>query len=183
LVRDGEALHSASGLPSVVGEMRYFMPRRLKWLFPERRLEPGAEPGGTVAYVLGACFLVDRDLFEQLGGLNESMFMFFEEADFSRRVHLAGRSEALCTAAVAEHALGATRVGDAVGLRDEYLRSAVLYFEKWHGRPSAVAFRLCASVVLSVIAIAPSRRRESRVLRRALWTRSERKARALAASQ
>lgn len=175
LVGDGAALHSASALPSVTGELRYLMPRSLRGLFRDRRVPPGHESAGEVDYVLGACFLVDREVFEAVGGLNDEYFMFFEEADLAQRVRRLGRAEALCIDACAYHALGATRADDVVGLRDEYLRSAGLYFARWRGRGAATAFRVGASAVLTVLGVIPSRRERNRILRRALWTPSTRR--------
>jgi N-acetylglucosaminyl-diphospho-decaprenol L-rhamnosyltransferase len=41
--------------------------------------------GRNVDQVIGAFFFVRRSVFEQLGGLDERFFMYFEEVDFSYR--------------------------------------------------------------------------------------------------
>jgi GT2 family glycosyltransferase len=38
-----------------------------------------------VPWVTGGCLLVRRDCFEQLGGLDENFFLYYEDADFCRR--------------------------------------------------------------------------------------------------
>lgn len=43
-----------------------------------------------IEYASGACMLVRADVFQQLGGLDESFFLYFEDTDFSRRVRKAG---------------------------------------------------------------------------------------------
>lgn len=39
----------------------------------------------AVPWVTGGCLLVRRDCFEQLGGLDEKFFLYYEDADFCRR--------------------------------------------------------------------------------------------------
>ncbi|OWK43750.1 glycosyltransferase family 2 protein [Fimbriiglobus ruber] len=46
----------------------------------------------AVPWVTGGCLLVRRDCFEQLGGLDETFFLYYEDVDFCRRVRAAGWS-------------------------------------------------------------------------------------------
>ncbi len=45
-----------------------------------------------VAWVTGGCLLVRRDCFTDLGGLDESFFLYYEDVDFCRRAAEAGWS-------------------------------------------------------------------------------------------
>jgi hypothetical protein len=45
-----------------------------------------------VDWVTGGCLLVRRDCFRQLGGLDESFFLYYEDVDFCRRAAAAGWS-------------------------------------------------------------------------------------------
>ncbi len=46
----------------------------------------------NVPWVTGGCLLARRDCFEQLGGMDPSFFLYYEDVDFCRRARLAGWS-------------------------------------------------------------------------------------------
>ena len=56
-----------------------------------------------VAAVSGAAFAIRRDLFETLGGFDETMFLYMEDIDLSLRAKLAGWSTAYAPDAVVFH--------------------------------------------------------------------------------
>ncbi|NQV12794.1 MAG: glycosyltransferase family 2 protein [Parcubacteria group bacterium] len=64
--------------PNLKAIRDYYM---LDWLHDEIR---------KVNQVMGACFLVRRQVFDQIGLLDEKYFIWFEEVDFCRRAHAAG---------------------------------------------------------------------------------------------
>jgi len=45
---------------------------------------------GVIEYASGACLLVKREVFEQVGLLDERFFLYFEDTEFSRRVRKLG---------------------------------------------------------------------------------------------
>ena len=61
-----------------------------------------------VDQVIGAFFLVRRELFVALAGFDERFFVYFEEVDFSRRARMAGWASVYLVAAQAFHAGGGT---------------------------------------------------------------------------
>ncbi|HEY5815321.1 MAG TPA: glycosyltransferase family 2 protein [Solirubrobacterales bacterium] len=65
--------------------------------------QPEAADGGEVFGVCGAACLLRRELFEQLGGYDESYFAFYEDVDLNVRARIAGRRFAYVPAAVAWH--------------------------------------------------------------------------------
>ncbi len=142
----------------------------------------GSEPR-EVAFLSGACLAVRREVWEDVGLLDEAIFLYLEDADICRRageagwrlhylpyasiVHLGGRSFAARTGGQTHH------------LSRERARSLVYYFRKHHGRRGSLAIR--ALIVVSVLPrVAAAARRPQRraqlgsVLRialgRARWT-------------
>lgn len=69
-----------------------------------RHLEPR-----RLASVAGAFFACRREVWERLGGMDESYFMYHEDTDLSLRTHLAGLDVVYCPDAVATHAYDFSR--------------------------------------------------------------------------
>ncbi|MDB5349039.1 MAG: glycosyl transferase family 2 [Planctomycetota bacterium] len=90
---DGTPQRSAFRFPSILSEldggMRLGVVSRLlagRVIAPPVPVEPC-----EVDWVAGASLIVRREVFEQIGLLDEGYFMYFEEVDFCRRARLAGR--------------------------------------------------------------------------------------------
>jgi GT2 family glycosyltransferase len=59
--------------------------------FPGHHLRPAELTASRVVdQVIGAFFLVRRELFDRLGGFDERYFLYFEEVDFALRARCAG---------------------------------------------------------------------------------------------
>lgn len=66
-------------------------------------------PSGTEAWISGACMAFTLELFEKVGGYDESYFLYWEDVDFSvRATHLGARLRVLPDA-VAVHDEGGTQ--------------------------------------------------------------------------
>jgi GT2 family glycosyltransferase len=88
LNRDGSAQASSGPLPTLWRTIAgLFLPRSRRKC--THRPEPTRQP---VDWVTGGCLLVRRDCFQQLGGLDESFFLYYEDVDFCRRAAAAGWS-------------------------------------------------------------------------------------------
>ena len=94
-----------------------------------------------VDWVVGACLLVRRQVYEQAGGLDEGFFMYSEELDWCRRIKSAGWEIAyLPTAAVIHHEGKSSE--QVVPARHIYFQgSKVRYFRKHHGAFQAEVLR------------------------------------------
>jgi len=74
-----------------------------------RYLRTGAEAAGPADWVSGACFAVRRKAWDEVGGFDESYFMFMEDVDLCWRLRRAGWSVAYEPAGRVTHLEGASR--------------------------------------------------------------------------
>ena len=94
----------------------------------ERQSGDGLEAVDTVPL---ACAAIRRSTWDEIGGLDERFYFYFEDQDICRRLHLADKTVALCWEAKAVHMGGASSV-----TRDEqrwflvYVRSRTRYLRK-----------------------------------------------------
>jgi N-acetylglucosaminyl-diphospho-decaprenol L-rhamnosyltransferase len=73
--------------------------------------DPGDTPEGGVFSPCGAAMLIDRALFLELGGFDESFFCYCEDVDLGYRLQLAGEPTALVPSAVVRHVGSASSGG------------------------------------------------------------------------
>jgi GT2 family glycosyltransferase len=103
----------------------------LPGLFPPHHLSPEeVRESRFVDQVIGAFFLVRRELFERLGGFDTRYFMYFEEVDLALRAHREGALTYLLADASVVHAenvssdqVPARRLYDSLRSRRIYARS------------------------------------------------------------
>jgi len=91
-------------------------------------------------WVSGAAFVVRREVFEKIGGLDEGYFLYFEEVDFCRRARRAGWTCWTVADARVVH-----REGSSTGIREVRRRPAYWfesrrrYFTKAYGTLGLIA--------------------------------------------
>jgi len=81
----------------------------------------------TVDHVIGAFYMMRRNLFENLGGFDERFFVYLEDLDLSLRVNQAGYHNMYLSEAQAFHAGGGTSRQVKVHRLFYSLRSRLLY--------------------------------------------------------
>lgn len=81
--------------------------------------------------VTGACFLVERPLFDQLGGFDEQFPFAYEDIDFCLRARQAGATIVCAQAVDSIHLQGSSRDERAYALERQ---SRALFFARWRGR-------------------------------------------------
>jgi len=88
--------------------------------------------------VSGAALAISRKAFEQVGGMDEGFFLFFEELDLCRRVKAKGLKVVYLPNAKVKHLWGASvkRVPEIA--RKAQQQSAIRYFRKHHGRIASI---------------------------------------------
>lgn len=89
-----------------------------------------------VDWLAGACLLIRRDLYEQLGGFDPRFFLFFEDTDLCRRCKAAGSRVVYFPRAFATDRKHRLSQGGFLSIFTKktvriHLVSAVKYFWKW----------------------------------------------------
>jgi GT2 family glycosyltransferase len=110
--------------------LRRLLPRtraaRRNVVLPEH-VPPGVA-SVEVDWVAGSCVLVRREAFDAVGGFDERYFLYWEDADFCRRLRAAGWTIRFLPGARVAH-LGAQSARRQPALaRREFHRSAYLYY-------------------------------------------------------
>lgn len=80
--------------------------RTASYLSPGEQAKDPPETDVRVPMVQGSCFLMRRNLFLDMGGFDENIFLFYEDDDLCRRLNDAGRAIIYVHAALVSHALG-----------------------------------------------------------------------------
>lgn len=99
-----------------------------------------------VGWVVGAFFMIRRTVVEQIGGLDERYFLYFEEIDFCRTARRAGWDVVFYPGASVVHLGGQSSTGSTerrsasgsqlTGIR---ITSELRYYRKWSGPAAAFA--------------------------------------------
>lgn len=107
-----------------------------------------------VDQVIGAFFLVRRDLFDRLGGFDERYFVYYEDVDFARRAFAAGWRSYYVHQACLEHAENVSARASGGRALFYSLRSRTVYarrhWPRWQAR-ALVVFTLGVELPLRLI--------------------------------
>jgi N-acetylglucosaminyl-diphospho-decaprenol L-rhamnosyltransferase len=130
---DGEVELSARAFPSIWTGIfgRSSLATRLlrRALRVPRPVAPALSPGSrTVDWISGACMLVRRRAFEEVGGFDEVYWMYWEDADLCRRLRDRAWDTMLCVEAGARHSTGSS--GQSTRTIEAFHRSAARYHER-----------------------------------------------------
>jgi N-acetylglucosaminyl-diphospho-decaprenol L-rhamnosyltransferase len=90
-----------------------------------------------VDWVSGACMLICREAFEQVGGFDEGYWMYWEDADICRRLKARGWDTVLCTDAEGRHSTGSS--GRSERTIEAFHASAARYYEQHVARSTVTA--------------------------------------------
>lgn len=86
-----------------------------------------------VDFMIGACLLVRRTVYEQVGGFDERFFMYQEEADWQCRIKAAGWRVVFTPTAEVMHIAGASGKDEPVQINEHFFDSLDKYLLKHHG--------------------------------------------------
>ncbi len=127
-------------------------------------------------FVVGAVMLVRRQMLDEIGGFDESFFMFNEEVDLCYRARKAGWSVVFWPGAEFVHVGGASTAAVWPRMYREQLRSHLRFLSKHHGLREAERARklLAAAMRLRALVFGILGRHERRALSldAAAWLRS-----------
>jgi N-acetylglucosaminyl-diphospho-decaprenol L-rhamnosyltransferase len=128
--------------------------RIARGIFKSRHLTTGElAEDREVDQVIGAFFMIRRDLFERLSGFDERFFVYFEEVDLSLRARQAGYTARFISGAAAIHT-GRVSSNQAKARRLFYfLCSRLLYAKKHLGKPSFALICFCSIIVEPAVRI------------------------------
>jgi len=117
--------------------MKYFANGWYAWRFKRKK----GKVSQNVDWVSGACFLVERKLFEQIGGFDENFFLYVEDADLCRRIRQLGYTIHLTSEAWIIHYQGQSVSQYPGRFLHQAKRSQLYYYSKHNGRWSAALLR------------------------------------------
>ena len=87
-----------------------------------------------VGWVTGACLMIRRDVFEQIGGFDENFFMYFEDKDICKRVKELGYKVVYYPETTIIHLLGGSSHGTKKSVSKYYRDSQIYYYQKHLGK-------------------------------------------------
>ena len=104
------------------------------------------DAGCTVPWLIGACMLVRREVYERLGGCDERFFMYAEETDWQVRMRDAGWEIAFIPTAQVRHLGGASGVDEKPRINRHFFQSLDYYERKHHGIGGLIVLRVAMVV-------------------------------------
>jgi GT2 family glycosyltransferase len=87
-----------------------------------------------VDWVMGACLMIRREVYEQVGPLDEGYFMYSEEMEWQRRIKAAGWLVVYLPTAQVIHHEGKSSEQVVAQRHIYFQRSKLRYFRQYHGR-------------------------------------------------
>lgn len=134
---DGTTRPSARTFPSPVDLFRKrVFPMAWHKEYEEERKRQCSAPAVDIDWLVGACLLLRRDLYEKLGGFDERFFLFFEDIDLCRRIHGMGKKVIYLSSLAVLDRKGRLSGSSIFSLFTRkttriHLASALKYFAKW----------------------------------------------------
>lgn len=163
LVNDDNTYQLSFGSdPSLLNEWKLRrMHRRLQRSDPfvHAKFESRYSTGREVDWVTGAALMIRRGAFQEIGGFDETFFMYFEDADLCRRVRKLGLRVLYTPTSTIVHFGGDSRLNPGSKVALEYRRSQLYYYRKHAGATahfllrSYLIFKFGVRWLLSLIGI------------------------------
>ena len=134
--RDGSYQLSCGKLPNLaiefIDKIRYGLDQKWHHIF-ENLYSKQHFSIQEMGWLTGACLMMRRDIFEQIGGFDESFFMYFEDKDICKRVHEAGWKVVYYPQTSLIHLLGGSSQDVKKSVNTYYRDSQLYYYQKHLG--------------------------------------------------
>lgn len=95
-----------------------------------------------VDWVQGSALMLKREIYDELGGLDEQYIMYAEEMDWCKRAKDAGWQVYYVGSAYVTHYGGQSTIQVQTRSQVHFQHSKLRYFQKYHGRGTAFILRL-----------------------------------------
>ena len=141
---------------------KYFAEKYYGWKFRRKK----DDMAGLKHWVSGACFLIERQLFNRLQGFDENYFIYIEDADLGKRVRKMGYGVYYSTAVNIIHCLGNTCSKIPSLILPRAKKSHLYYYLKHHGRVRMEILRIyliCRFQIKSLISRLKGERKSRQV--------------------
>lgn len=123
--------------------------------------ESDAEPRDA-GWLSGACLLVDRSVFEELGGFDDGYFMYFEDVDLGDRLARAGYRNLYRPQARVMHSGAHSTASSSERMLREHHKSASLFLSRTYSGPWLWPVRVALRIGLALRSQAEGRRARRR---------------------
>ena len=100
-----------------------------------------------VGWATGACMMMRRDVFERVGGFDESFFMYFEDKDICKRVKELGYKVIYYPETTIIHLLGGSSHGIKNSVNTYYRKSQLYYYQKHLGKFQTTILKLYLEIL------------------------------------
>jgi N-acetylglucosaminyl-diphospho-decaprenol L-rhamnosyltransferase len=95
-----------------------------------------------VPWLIGACILIRRSVFVDIGGFDSAFFMYAEETDLQRRIRRAGYDIQLCADTQVVHLGGGSGTMESESVRRYFYTSQDTYMRKHFGIHGLIVHRI-----------------------------------------
>ena len=112
---------------------------------PERKPSPQTDRR-IVPWLIGACLLLRREVYERVGGFDEHFFMYGEETDWEYRIRKTGYEIFFEPAAEAMHLAGSSRPAEHESFNPFFYSGQDRYYRKHFGPAGFLSYRLAMIV-------------------------------------
>lgn len=152
---DQKLQHSGGKEPQITGELLRFGFLLIKY-FPNKYYNvhyffPCENSGPkNMDWASGCFFAQTREFYNELGGFDERMFMYFEDVEFHKRVRAAGGKITFRPEIKIKH-FGSQSSKNHLNtiIRSQY-KNTIYYFNRHSGKSSAVLFHLSSKILFFI---------------------------------